>query len=231
MVDDMSLKQLPLTLIVAATPKNGIGQNGALPWPMLKKEMAYFARVTKRVPLPVNTRSVQADGSNGPSNDTTQRNVVIMGRKTWDSIPPKFRPLKDRTNIVISSQDRTTLGAIPEDVVVASDILSGLQALEQGIEHGNSPAVGRAFVIGGASIYEAALQLSQTKSVLLTRIHKDYDCDTFFSDGFGSSSSGWKRSNHATLKSFVGEDVPEEPLTEGKDGEETSYDFQLYERS
>ncbi|KAK5133234.1 hypothetical protein LTR08_008069 [Meristemomyces frigidus] len=227
----MSIKQLPLTLIVAATPKNGIGQKGALPWPMLKKEMAYFARVTKRVPMPPNNGSVQSDASKQVGLEGMQRNVVIMGRKTWDSIPPKFRPLKDRTSIVISAQDRTTLGGIPEDVVVASDILSGLQTLEQRVRHGDALPVGRTFVIGGSSIYEAALQLPQTKAVLLTRIKKDYECDTFFPDGFGDSGSGWRRSTLAGLRSFVGEDVPEGPLAEGKDGEDISYEFQLYERS
>src|ERR1700692_3001843 len=71
-----------LTLIVAATKSNGIGQNAHLPW-RLPKEMAYFAQVT----------------SNAPDRHT---NAVIMGRNTWESIPKKFRPLKNRVNIVIS---------------------------------------------------------------------------------------------------------------------------------
>lgn len=72
-----------LTLIVAATLANGIGQGSRLPW-RLPQEMAYFARVTTAAP----------EGS---------ANAVIMGRNTWESIPPKFRPLKQRKNIVISS--------------------------------------------------------------------------------------------------------------------------------
>ena len=71
-----------LTLIVAATTSNGIGHSSRLPW-RLPHEMAYFAHVT----------------SNAPEG---KKNVVIMGRKTWESIPPKFRPLKDRLNVVIS---------------------------------------------------------------------------------------------------------------------------------
>jgi dihydrofolate reductase len=76
-----------VTIIVAATLSNGIGAAGRLPW-RLSKEMGYFAKVTSFVPE-------QERGS-------TPRNSVIMGRKTWDSIPPKFRPLKDRVNIVVS---------------------------------------------------------------------------------------------------------------------------------
>lgn len=73
---------MSLTVIVAATKSNGIGQSGKLPW-RLSKEMAYFARVTSSAP----------DG---------QKNAVIMGRKTWESIPAKFRPLSKRFNIVVS---------------------------------------------------------------------------------------------------------------------------------
>lgn len=78
-------RQLPLTLIVAATPSNAIGRNSTLPW-RLSQEMAYFARITK--------------GEEGSS----KRNAVIMGRKSWEGIPAKFRPLPGRTNIVVSRQ-------------------------------------------------------------------------------------------------------------------------------
>ena len=72
-----------LTLIVAATRNNGIGQNSQLPW-RLAKEMAYFKRVTTNA----------LEGS---------MNAVVMGRNTWESIPQRFRPLDKRLNIVISS--------------------------------------------------------------------------------------------------------------------------------
>lgn len=71
-----------LTIIVAATAYNGIGQNSRLPW-RLPREMAYFARVT-------------SNALEGTSNK------VIMGRNTWESIPKKFRPLPNRINIVVS---------------------------------------------------------------------------------------------------------------------------------
>lgn len=73
---------LRLTLIVAATQNNGIGQNSRLPW-KLAKEMKYFAKVT----------------TNAPEGTV---NAVAMGRNTWESIPKKFRPLPNRKNIVIS---------------------------------------------------------------------------------------------------------------------------------
>ncbi|TKA45368.1 hypothetical protein B0A54_04464 [Friedmanniomyces endolithicus] len=230
MDDAMSIKQLPLTLIVAATPKNGIGKNGALPWPMLKKEMAYFARVTKRVPMPANTGSVQSDAWKQANLEGTRRNVVIMGRKTWESIPPKFRPLKDRTNIVVSTQDRSKLGGLPEEVLVARDIMSGLEALERRVRDDGALPVGRAFVIGGASIYKAAMDLPQTKSILMTRIHKDYECDTFFSEDLEDSRAGWQLRTRKELQEYVHEVVSEEPLTDGSDADQVSFQFQLYQR-
>lgn len=233
MTDEMSLRDIPLTLIVAATVKNGIGKNGGLPWPMLKKEMAYFARVTKRVPMPNDTGSVQSDALKTAVLDGARRNVVIMGRKTWESIPPKFRPLKDRTSVVITSQTRDKLGGIPQDVIVASDISSGLGALEQAVKEDKAPPVGRAFVIGGSSIYKAALEMEQAKYILLTRIQRDYDCDTFFPitlEAEGKPSNGWQRSSRDALQDFVGEEIAETPNSETHEGEEVRYEFQLYER-
>lgn len=203
--------QIPLTLIVAATPKNGIGKNGALPWPMLKKEMAYFARVTKRVPAVASEQ--------GP-----RRNAVIMGRKTWDSIPPKFRPLKDRTNIVISSQSRSAIEGVTEEVVVSSSVVDGLRELQTVTESGKVPVLGRAFVIGGARIYGDVMGLEQTKHVLLTRIGKEYDCDTFFPDL--ESSKDWERRNREVLEEFVGEEVKEG----GEEEQDVGFEFQLWER-
>ena len=88
-----------LTLIVAATRTNGIGiSSKGLPW-RLPLEMAYFARATSNAP----------DGT---------VNAVIMGRKSWESIPDKFRPLKNRVNVVVSGQSDyklsyVTLAPIP----------------------------------------------------------------------------------------------------------------------
>lgn len=75
-------------LIVAATEEYGIGVQGTLPW-RIPKDMAFFKHVTTHIP----TES---------SPDPDARNAVIMGRVTWESIPPKFRPLPDRLNIIVS---------------------------------------------------------------------------------------------------------------------------------
>jgi dihydrofolate reductase len=79
----------PATLIVAATTANGIGivegATAKLPW-RLPKEMAYFARVTTAAPL-------------------GKQNAVVMGRRTWQSIPLRFRPLNHRLNVILSRNE------------------------------------------------------------------------------------------------------------------------------
>ena len=83
-----------VTLIVAATLSNGIGAAGRLPW-RLSKEITYFARITSHVSPPPEEEAV--------ASGIAKRNAVVMGRKTWESIPRKFKPLKDRINVVLSS--------------------------------------------------------------------------------------------------------------------------------
>ncbi|KAF9874028.1 dihydrofolate reductase [Colletotrichum karsti] len=202
-----------LTLIVAATRNMGIGAKGGLPWTGLKKEMAYFARVTKRLPA-------QAP--------PTAKNAVIMGRKTWDSIPPRFRPLKDRLNIVISRSHPAT-PQHPEDVAkgpVKVDSLEQALAFLRGRPAGE---VGKVFVIGGAQIYGAALGVPEAKRVLLTRVTSDFECDAFFPLELGgdATAEGWRRMGKEEHDGWVGEEV------EGGEVEEngTRYEFQMWEKA
>ena len=72
------------SLVVAATQKGGIGLKNDLPWPKLKGDMSFFRDLTSTC------------------DDENKMNAVILGRKTWESIPTKFRPLPGRINIVLS---------------------------------------------------------------------------------------------------------------------------------
>ncbi len=106
-------------------------------------------------------------------------NAVIMGRKTWQSIPPKFRPLKSRINVVISrSPDTLHLPSGSDtDVLAAGSISQALQILRSTYD-GRDPArktLGRVFVIGGAETYRAALEMQETRWVLLTRVKGEED--------------------------------------------------------
>ncbi|KAI1660361.1 dihydrofolate reductase-like domain-containing protein [Daldinia decipiens] len=206
-----------LTLIVAATRTMGIGRSGTLPWTGLKKEMAYFARVTKRLPPPPSS----------PSPSPPALNAVIMGRKTWDSIPPKFQPLKGRLNIVIS---RSHTGSEQQETA-ADEGPVRVDSLDQALAHLKAASVARAFVIGGAQIYGAALELEEARRVLLTRVlSPDFECDTFFPLGLGedaaSRDSGWVKRSKEELDAWVGETVAGGAQEESG----TRYEFEMWER-
>lgn len=135
----------PLTLIVATTPSLGIGFLGSLPWPPLKADLAFFARVTKRAPPP--GFQTAADSSNCKRT----RNAVIMGRKTWDSLPPKARPLKGRINVVVSRNPASL----------------GLPRKEDGARDGNGQGqgLGQDMVMGAGSIEEGLRNLQTMYAV------------------------------------------------------------------
>ncbi|KAK3902356.1 dihydrofolate reductase-like domain-containing protein [Staphylotrichum tortipilum] len=205
-----------LTLIVAATQTMGIGRAGTLPWTGLRKEMAYFARVTKRVPaatLP--TGGVSGDGTGGGS--AAVQNAVVMGRKTWESIPPRFRPLAGRTNVVISRS-----GSTPQ-ALLAPSLPTALHSLTT---PALSPALGRVFIIGGAQIYASALELAQAKRVLLTRVLTEFECDTFFPVELKEGGGEWRRCGVEEMDAWVGEVVPRGKQEEGG----VEYVFEMWER-
>jgi dihydrofolate reductase len=125
-------------LIYARAANGVIGRNGTLPW-HLPEDLAHFKRTTLGCP-------------------------VIMGRRTWDSLPEKFRPLPGRTNIVITRDPSWQI-----DGVLRAD------SLEQACSFcvGDSDA----WVIGGAQIYAQALPLAT--SVVVTEIHRDFEGDAY----------------------------------------------------
>jgi dihydrofolate reductase len=222
---------VPLTLILAATPKLGIGKGNQLPWPQLKTEMGYFARVTKRLP-PV--------PPNAPTLAKPRINAVVMGRKTWDSIPEKFRPLKGRLNVVITSSwkdekwKRTS--ELPDEGPLVIGKLSHLLVPLQERSAALPFQIERVFIIGGASIYKAALDLEdgvdkeersevgRVERVLLTKIHTEYECDTFFPADLDADDK-WKRSSKEELQTFVGEEVKDIVQEKG-----VEFEFCMYEK-
>jgi dihydrofolate reductase len=129
---------MQLHLIFARAANGVIGANNALPW-HLPEDMAHFKRTTLGCP-------------------------VIMGRKTWDSLPPKFRPLPGRLNIVVTRQPDWQA---PRALRAAS--LPDACAL--------CPADSDAWVIGGAEIYAQALPLAST--AVVTEIEAVFEGDAF----------------------------------------------------
>jgi dihydrofolate reductase len=99
--------------------------------------------------------------------ETTKGHHVIMGRKNYDSLQEKFKPLPNRTNIVITRQkDLRAPGCI-----VLNNIESGLDIAKKNGEH-------ECFIIGGAEIYKLAMPA--TTRLYMTEIDADVDGDTYF---------------------------------------------------
>ena len=127
-----------INMIIARSANGVIGKNGALPW-HLPEDLAHFKRLTL----------------GGP---------VIMGRKTWDSLPARFRPLPGRTNIVITRQPGwNDAGALP-----AASLAAALELCGDADE---------AWIIGGAQIFAEAAPLAHRIEV--TEIAQDFDGDVF----------------------------------------------------
>jgi dihydrofolate reductase len=123
-----------ITLVAAAADNGVIGRRGAIPW-RLPDDMKRFKALTLG-------------------------HTVVMGRKTWDSLPPKNRPLPGRRNIVVTRDpDWRAEGAEP-------------MALDAAL------AGGEVFVIGGGEIYHAVLPYADR--IELTEVHGDFAGDAFF---------------------------------------------------
>ncbi|HRI79757.1 MAG TPA: dihydrofolate reductase [Cyclobacteriaceae bacterium] len=130
-----------ISLIAALTQNRVIGRNNTLPW-SLPDDMKYFMQ-------------------------TTKQHHVIMGRKNFDSIPEKFRPLPNRTNIIVTRQPH--FNAL--DCLVVHSIDDGLSLAKKAGEK-------EVFIIGGAEIYKTTMPLVQR--MYLTEIRTALPGDTFF---------------------------------------------------
>ncbi|GAA5966233.1 hypothetical protein JCM3765_002566 [Sporobolomyces pararoseus] len=234
------MKPLSLTLIVAATLSNAIGRESTLPW-RLSKEMAYFARITK------------GEQQSSTSTSRIRKNSVIMGRKSWEGIPKKFRPLPERFNVVVTRQKNYDLGDSPS-TMIAHSLESAIDVLSTSTSSSPSPqdttttttTSNRIFLIGGAQLYNEALQnLNNSSSsysvdrVLLTRIFTDYpNCDTFLHP-FTEESKIWRKASLEEFREWAGWEIPtgiqseKDRAYKGEEGEGdkiVEYEFQMWVR-
>lgn len=130
-----------ISLIAALTRNRVIGKDNDLPW-HLPDDMKYFMQ-------------------------TTKGHHVVMGRKNYDSIPEKFRPLPNRTNIVVTRQKDLKL---PGCLVV--------NALEDAVSIARNAGESELFIIGGSTIYRLGLPFADR--LYLTEIDAELDGDTHF---------------------------------------------------
>jgi dihydrofolate reductase len=151
---------MTVSLIVAVSENGVIGKDNDLIW-HLPKDMKFF-------------------------KDTTMGHHVIMGRKNFESIPHKYRPLPDRTNIVITRQSEyKAKGCIVVNSVEA--------ALEIAKKNGDIEP----FIIGGGQIYKIALEANLVDKIYLTKVRHSFEGDTFFPE----LNTDWKQIERIDCKS------------------------------
>lgn len=135
----MTVAAMKLSLVAAVARNGVIGRDGDMPW-RLPEDLKHFRAVTMGAP-------------------------VIMGRRTWDSLSPAFRPLPGRRNMVVT---RNEAWAAP-GAEVAHSLEAALQRLER------EPV---AYLIGGAQLYAQAL--ARADELVLTEIDRDFEGDACF---------------------------------------------------
>ncbi len=140
---------MPRVALIAAVARHGvIGHANRLPW-RLPEDGRHFRTQTLGCP-------------------------VVMGRRTWESLPERFRPLPGRTNIVVTRHP----GWAAPGAVVAHDLDDALAAAAAALPTDATNAAPRVFVIGGAGLYAAALP--RADELVLTEIDADFAGDAHF---------------------------------------------------
>jgi dihydrofolate reductase len=130
-------------LIIACDIDGGIAKNGEIPW-HIPEDLQFFRK-------------------------QTLGNVVIMGRKTYHSLPPKYRPLPNRINIVLTRSGLESHGNV-----------FYMPSLTTAINGAKNLYFDRdIYIIGGAEVYKHALELGCAEYLYITYVQTLYDCDTF----------------------------------------------------
>ena len=136
---------MKVSLIVAMDLDRGIGKNNDLMW-HLPRDMRFF-------------------------KETTLEHIVVMGRKNFESIPEKYRPLPKRENVVLTRNQSYT-----------ADDCNIFHSLEQCLDYYKSEEERTVFIIGGGEIYRQALEMNAVDEMYISHVNHSYGADTFFPD-------------------------------------------------
>ncbi|KAJ9579633.1 hypothetical protein L9F63_004712, partial [Diploptera punctata] len=121
------------------------------------KELAHFSKLTKQ------------------TKDKNKQNAVVMGRKTWESIPKKNRPLVSRINIVLTKQNID----FGDGVHVCNSFDDAVRKLS---EPPLQDTIETTWIIGGSTVYKEAMLSPHCHRIYLTKVLKTFECDTFLPD-------------------------------------------------
>jgi dihydrofolate reductase len=174
--EEIAANTAGIGLIWAQTTSGVIGKDGDMPW-HLPEDLKHFTKVTSGHP-------------------------VIMGRKTWLSFPEKYRPLPNRTNIVITRQDGWGETPEAEGAVVVKSMDDAL------LESQFAPGFETVWILGGGEIFEQSTDLANV--AVVTTIDVDADGDTHapeldgaWEPGASVPDEGWLTSANGTRYRFT----------------------------
>ncbi|KAH9812566.1 hypothetical protein DFH28DRAFT_930989 [Melampsora americana] len=216
------------------------GKSGKLPW-KLKKDMKYFKFITSFIP---SSSSNQNQNQNQTQNQDEEslKNVVMMGRKTWESIPKKFKPLENRINIIISKNqtyESLELSRESKTIYLTNSIQDACKLIK-------TLNVYKTFLIGGSELYNQIIQnpmmkdYYELKTILMTRILNDegFECDRFLNEF--RENVDWKRSDQERFLNWIKDDekidLEDElgfkifEINQDGDHHQHQIEFQLWER-
>jgi dihydrofolate reductase len=134
---------MQVSLIVAMDSNRGIGKNNDLMW-HLPADMNFF-------------------------KETTKNQIVVMGRKNYDSIPEKYRPLPNRLNVILTRN---------KDFKAENCLV--FNSLNECLDYFRNDEDRKVFIIGGGEIYKMALDSGCLNEMYITYVDGIFDADTFF---------------------------------------------------
>ena len=147
-----------IAIIVAMDAKRGIGKNNDLMW-HLPADMKFF-------------------------KEKTTENIVVMGRKNFESIPEKYRPLPNRENVILTRNKS-----------FKAEGCHVFHSFDEVLKHYENEEDRTMFIIGGGEIYKEALKKDIVDEMFITKVNKSYDADTFFPE---INLRDWRRSKILT---------------------------------
>lgn len=150
-------------MIVALCRGGGIGYKGTLPWPKIERDLRFFSQMTRSSVFPYNS-------------------AVVMGRKTWESIPANVQPLPFRDNFIVSAlHDATSLSSSKHATDPPPTGVTFIKNLSE--MHNYAMNYDHVWFIGGASIYEQVLaspKLFPVDDIFVTFVDESYEHDAAF---------------------------------------------------
>jgi dihydrofolate reductase len=164
-----SSRMTEFKMIVALCRGGGIGYKGTLPWPKIERDLRFFSQMTKSSVFPYNS-------------------AVVMGRKTWESIPANVQPLPFRDNFVVSALHDAGSSFTSSSSMSTSDHSepppTGVTFIKNLSEiHNHAMNYDHVWFIGGASIYEQILAsptLFPVDDIYITFVDESYEHDASF---------------------------------------------------